>query len=54
MKKDDSMASMDWDLKNSYGIPVASGLYVIHVKTPEGEKILKWFGAMRPIDLDIF
>ncbi|MEE2953631.1 MAG: hypothetical protein VX347_00480 [Bacteroidota bacterium] len=54
LKKDNSMTSMDWDLKNSYGIPVASGLYVLHIDTPHGEKILKWFGAMRPIDLDIF
>ena len=29
-------------------------LYVIHVKTNEGEKVLKWFGALRPIDLDTF
>ena len=48
------IASMYWDLKNDYGIPIASGLYVIHVKTDEGEKVLKWFGALRPIDLDTF
>ena len=55
LKKDDSsISSIDWDLKNDYGIPIASGLYVIHVKTNEGEKVLKWFGALRPIDLDTF
>ena len=44
LKKDDSsISSIDWDLKNDYGIPIASGLYVIHVKTNEGEKVLKWF-----------
>ncbi|MBK7667892.1 MAG: hypothetical protein IPJ32_11475 [Sphingobacteriaceae bacterium] len=43
---------LDWDLKNQYGIPVASGLYIFHIDAPGvGEKILKWFGVMRPIDL---
>ncbi len=42
----------DWDLKNQNGIPIASGLYIIHVDVPGvGEKILKWFGVMRPLDL---
>ncbi|NLJ07981.1 MAG: hypothetical protein GX437_09960 [Sphingobacteriales bacterium] len=45
----------DWDLKNQYGIPIASGLYIIHVNGYElGSKTLKWFGIMRPIDLDTF
>lgn len=45
----------DWDLKNQAGIPVASGLYIIHVDGYElGTKTLKWFGIMRPIDLDTF
>ncbi len=47
--------SMDWDLKNIAGIPVSSGVYVIHIEVPGvGEKSLKWFGVMRPIDLDSF
>jgi hypothetical protein len=47
--------SLDWDLKNSESIPVASGLYLIHVVAPGiGERTLKWFGVMRPIDLDTF
>ena len=42
----------DWDLKNQSGISVASGLYIIHIDVPGvGEKILKWFGVMRPLDL---
>lgn len=44
---------LDWDLKNQYGVPIASGLYIIHVDAPgKGEKILKWFGVMRPLDLE--
>ncbi len=46
--------SIDWDTKNQYGIPVASGMYIIHVKSDAGEKILKWFGVMRPLSLDSF
>lgn len=46
---------MDWDLKNDHGIPIASGLYIIHIDaTGVGEKILKWFGVLRPVDLDTF
>jgi len=42
-------------LKNDYGVPIASGLYIIHINSPGiGEKIIKWFGSLRPIDLDTF
>ncbi|MDQ3072681.1 MAG: hypothetical protein M3Q97_05405, partial [Bacteroidota bacterium] len=46
---------LDWDLKNNAGVPIASGVYIIHVDGHElGSKTLKWFGVMRPIDLDTF
>jgi len=45
----------DWDLKNDYGVSISSGVYIIHVDAHEkGEKVVKWFGALRPIDLDSF
>ncbi len=54
-KKDDTKTSLDWDLKNQARIPIASGLYIIHVDVPNvGEKVLKWFGVMRPIDLESY
>jgi hypothetical protein len=54
-KKADPTTSLDWDLKNNKGIPIAGGTYIIHIEVPGvGEKILKWFGIMRPIDLDSF
>jgi hypothetical protein len=54
-KKGDPSTSLDWDLKNDQNIPIASGTYIIHIEVPGiGEKILKWFGVMRPIDLDSF
>ena len=53
--KADPSTSLDWDLKNQVGITISSGIYLIHVEVPRvGEKILKWFGVMRPIDLDTF
>ncbi len=53
----DAKTSIDWDLKNFAGIPIAGGLYLIHVKETggrSGERVIKWFGAMRPIDLNTF
>jgi hypothetical protein len=47
--------SLDWDLKNFKGIPIASGVYLIHIDAPGlGERTLKWFGMTRPLDLDTF
>jgi len=36
-----------WDLTNNYGLPVASGMYITHIKTDGGEKILK-LGIVQP------
>lgn len=54
-KKDEPTTSIDWDLKNTAGIPIAGGVYLIHVKVDGvGEKVVKFFGALRPVDLDSF
>lgn len=51
-KKDSPQTYLDWDLNNHKGIPVASGVYLIHVDVPEiGEVVVKFFGGMRQIDL---
>ncbi|MDO9510550.1 MAG: T9SS type A sorting domain-containing protein [Bacteroidales bacterium] len=52
--KDDPITSIDWDIKNFAGIPVAGGFYLIHIKSEAGERIIKWFGALRPVDLNTF
>ena len=53
--KDSPQTFLDWDIKNEARIPVASGVYVIHVEAPGvGERILKWFCVMRPTDLQNF
>ncbi len=54
-KDDPTITSLDWDLKNQFRTPIASGVYLIHVDIPGvGEKVIKWFGVLRPIDLDNF
>ncbi|MBA3680149.1 MAG: hypothetical protein H0W73_03020 [Bacteroidetes bacterium] len=46
---------VDWDLKNQSNISIASGLYIFHIDAPGvGEKILKWFGVMRPLDVQSY
>ena len=53
--KADPLTSVDWDLKNERNVPIAGGVYIIHVEVPGiGDKTLKWFGIMRPTDLDNF
>ncbi|MEL6837473.1 MAG: hypothetical protein AAFP77_30980 [Bacteroidota bacterium] len=42
---------LEWDLKNFRQIPIASGVYLIHVSAPGlGERTLKWFGVNRQFD----
>lgn len=54
-KDDPTITSIDWDLKNFADINIAGGVYLIHVDVPGvGERVLKWFGVLRPIDLDSF
>jgi hypothetical protein len=56
-KKDDaSVTSIDWDLTNHANTPIASGIYLIHVKdnVNGGEQTLKFYCAMRQVDLNTF
>jgi len=42
-------------LKNNAKVPIASGTYLIHVDGGEfGEKVIKWMGIIRELDLDSF
>jgi hypothetical protein len=44
-------SGLNWDLRNHRGIPVASGVYLIHVEAPGlGERVIKWFGIARQFD----
>jgi hypothetical protein len=43
--------SVNWDLKNMAGVPVSSGVYLVHVVVPEvGERVLKSFIINRAFD----
>lgn len=54
-KKDNELTYLDWDLKNNYNVPIAGGTYLCHIDAPGlGERVIKWFGVMRPIDLRNF
>jgi hypothetical protein len=51
-RKDNDLTYLDWDLKNLHNIPIAGGVYICHIDVPGvGEKVLKWFGALRPVDM---
>ncbi|MGB0914675.1 MAG: T9SS type A sorting domain-containing protein [Crocinitomicaceae bacterium] len=51
-KKDTPITSIDWLLTNHKGIPVSSGVYLIHVDVEGvGERIIKSFISMRQTDL---
>lgn len=54
-KDDDSRTYVEWDLRNDANVPISSGVYLIHIEAPGiGERIIKWFGVMRPADFDSF
>ncbi|KAA9345626.1 T9SS type A sorting domain-containing protein [Adhaeribacter soli] len=53
--KDDSKTFLDWNLKNEFNLPISSGVYIVHVDAGNiGSKVVKWFGIMRPADLESF
>lgn len=55
LTKDDNLPYIDWDIRNAKGLPIASGMYLVHIKADGiGEKVVKWFGAMRPVDATSF
>ena len=54
-EKADPLTYIDWDLKNDANVPIAGGIYIIHIDVPGvGQAVRKWFGVMRPTDLDNF
>jgi len=54
-KNDPLTPYIDWDIKNSAGLPISSGMYLMDVKAVGiGETVVKWFGAMRPIDVSSY
>lgn len=56
IEKDNANVSyVDWDIRNAKSLPIASGMYLIHVNADGiGETVIRWFGAMRPLDVTNF
>jgi len=49
--RDQISPALEWDLNNEKAIPVASGVYLIHIKAEGlGERVIKWFGIARQFD----
>jgi hypothetical protein len=46
--------SIEWDIKNFAGVPISGGMYYIHIKSPVGERVIKWFSMQRVPDLNTF
>lgn len=54
-KDNPNVSYIDWDIRNAKGLPIASGMYLIHVNAEGiGETVLRWFGAMRPLDITTY
>ena len=41
LDKEDETQFIEWNLKNQYGYPVASGLYIVRIESGGNEKVLK-------------
>jgi hypothetical protein len=45
--KDGPSTSVDWDLRTDEGLPIGSGMYLIHIEVPDvGDRVIK-FGAVK-------
>ena len=51
LAKTQIIPDIEWNMKNSKNIPIAGGVYLIHVNAEGlGERVLKWFGTNRSLD----
>ncbi|MDA1333898.1 MAG: T9SS type A sorting domain-containing protein, partial [Bacteroidetes bacterium] len=54
LEKNSASASFPWDLVTEEGLPVASGMYIIHIDTEFGEKVLKFGVVKKRVQLNTF
>jgi hypothetical protein len=52
--KDTPLTTIEWDLKNFASVPIAGGVYYFHIKSDEGNRVVKWFCVTRVPDLNTF
>ncbi|PLW92415.1 MAG: hypothetical protein C0592_10860 [Marinilabiliales bacterium] len=46
---------MEWDMRNTAGKLITGGMYIIHIDAPGiGERTLKWYCSMVPLDVNDF
>ncbi|GAB5521735.1 MAG: hypothetical protein RhofKO_39860 [Rhodothermales bacterium] len=55
LQKSSAGTTLDWDLTNQESLPIASGMYIIHINAPGvGEKIIKFGAVIGRTQLDLF
>lgn len=54
LEKNSASASFPWDLTTQEGLPIASGMYIIHVESELGEKVLKFGVVKKRVQLNTF
>ncbi|MCK5788709.1 MAG: T9SS type A sorting domain-containing protein, partial [Chlamydiia bacterium] len=56
--KDNAITDIEWDLKNFAGVPIAGGMYLVHIEThldgKKKERVIKWFAMLRKPDMNTF
>ncbi|OYT17297.1 MAG: hypothetical protein B7C24_03305 [Bacteroidetes bacterium 4572_77] len=56
--KDNAITDVEWDLKNFAGVPIAGGMYLVHIETHldgvKKERVIKWFAMLRKPDMNTF
>jgi hypothetical protein len=53
--KNSAATTLEWDLETEGALPIASGMYLIHVEAPGiGEKVLKFGVIKKRVQLDLF
>ena len=55
LEKNSAGAMFPWDLQTADGLPIASGMYIIHIDVPNvGEKVLKFGVIKKRVQLNAF
>ncbi len=52
--KDSPETTIEWDIANFVSVPIAGGVYYVHIKSADGERVIKWFCITRIPDLNTF
>ena len=54
-KNSPGVATISWNLVTEYNLPIASGLYLIHITVPEvGETVLKFAVIKKRVQLNVY